>query len=288
MFDCRSEKPLIRAVICATSLLLRRQRQQFARGRAAVFVEGDQRRAVAVLDHSIGKDPRVDAAVPDADDDGRPRLCRLEDDVARRPDIGLGNLVRCEVARERVDQGRLERQHGGIGQPGVHQRRREVGADRSAPVDDRLHHLARLAEDERLADQLGARLGPLDVVLDDRVGQGRQLALDRLGDALAVALARRTVRLGCQRHRLQAQEGDQLVSGLVLERPKLLDAGERAVVASVEVVERRELADQAALRPLVRNLVGRQHGLTSRRTAVANGAKRSGERTTSSTLPSMR
>ena len=167
-------------------------------------------------------------------------------DVARRPDVGLVDLVRGEIARVRVDQRRLQRQRRRQPVLRVDERRREIGAERAGLVDGGLDDGARVAQDQRLAGDLRAGLRFLHFVLHDVVRHLREVGIDQPPGLGAVCIRRAIADLALRRdHRAQLQPRHQLVGRLVLQLLDARRAFQRRIVVAFEEIELRQLAFDA-------------------------------------------
>ena len=89
----------------------------------------------------------------------------------------------------------------------------------------------------------------------------RQFACDRLAHRARISRCADAVRLGCLRHRTQAQPRQQFVGRLFLQGTDRLQTRQRGVVLAVEKVEPGQQSEQVALGRLVGDLVVRQHRL---------------------------
>ena len=238
-------------------LQFQRDRLQLGARRVRVLVESDQQRpGLRVAQHLLAEQGRIDAAVPHRDGHRRIRAVARQRDVARRPDVRLGGLVRRQVSAVRLDQRLLQGQPQHQRETRVDHARREVGAERAGLVDDGLQHVTHIAEHQRLADQFGAGLGLADAVGDDRVGHRLQRFADAPADVLAIGLgARAACRLARLDHGARLQTGQQLVGGLVLQRADVLDARQRCRVLAFEHVELQQRAEQLPLHRFVSDVV---------------------------------
>jgi hypothetical protein len=212
---------------------------------------------------AVPEERGVHAAVPDGDLHRRVVASLRKRDVPGGPDVGLVDLVGSEIRRVGLGQCLLERQPRDQRVAGADDAGREVGTeDPPGLVDDGLQAVADVAQDERLADDLGGGLGALDVVLDHGEGHLRQFGRDEAPHFRAIGLGGDAARLRLRRHRgLQQHSGQELVRGLLLERADVGGALGRLGVAALEEVDLHEHAHQRALRGLVGDLVAVEDGL---------------------------
>ena len=236
-------------------------RLQLSGGGVRVLVERNHcALAVRGLHDPVREKRRVDAAVPDCDVDRLAPLAGRKRDIARRPDVGLVDLVRGKVGAVGADERFLERQYRDDPVFRVDERRRELGAQRARLVDRRLHGLADVAQRQRLADDFRARLAFLDFVLHDLVGHRAKLRGNRMIDLVLVRVRRAVpdLALGAD-HRADRETRQKLVGGLLFQLAHMRRAFQRLVVTAFEIIETNDDAEQLAERRLVGDFILCEH-----------------------------
>ena len=202
------------------------------------------------------EDRDIHAAVPNAHDDRRQLLVRLQGEASRRPDVGIRLLVGGDVGRERRDPLGSQRHPVGHREARAHEVLGDVAADHAGFVDAGLQLARQAAEHQRLGHDLGPPLRLLDDVADNLPGQRPEPP----GIGLLERVAKRRVvpaggggtgfEVG-----LGQQSGRQLRRRLLLQVADHGDPPERVLAASFLHVHREQHALDVDQRSPVLNII---------------------------------